>query len=245
MFFLLSLINIVMMFRTIKIKNQDYIDKIENLLNHENSKIKFCEDLGLASTSFETNASSETSFLTLDNNIVDIFKSLKDGNEKAFNLFYLKTYKSVYYKLLSYVKNPDYANDLSQDVYIEFYKNAKRVREDKSCLTFLFTIARNIALNYIKSKKEDLEYDDSLNYSGENRENKVDVNIVFAVLLNEIKVKEEDCDILLLHIIQGYSFNEIASIYNANLNTVITKYNRIIKKLQNYFIEKGGSLDAV
>ena len=213
-----------MMFRTIKIKNQDYIDKIENLLNHENSKIKFCEDLGLASTSFETNASSETSFLTLDNNIVDIFKSLKDGNEKAFNLFYLKTYKSVYYKLLSYVKNPDYANDLSQDVYIEFYKNAKRVREDKSCLTFLFTIARNIALNYIKSKKEDLEYDDSLNYSGDN---------------------QEDCDILLLHIIQGYSFNEIASIYNANLNTVITKYNRIIKKLQNYFIEKGGSLDAV
>ena len=142
-----------MMFGTIKIKNQDYIDKIENLLNHENSKIKFYQDLSLASTSFETNASSETSFLTLDNNIVDIFKSLKDGNEKAFNLFYLKTYKSVYYKLLSYVKNPDHANDLSQDVYIEFYKNAKRVREDKSCLTFLFTIARNIALNYIKSKK--------------------------------------------------------------------------------------------
>ena len=227
-----------MMFGTIKIKNQDYIDKIENLLNHENSKIKFYQGLSLASTSFETNASSETSFLTLDNNIVDIFKSLKDGNEKAFNLFYLKTYKSVYYKLLSYVKNPDYANDLSQDVYIEFYKNAKRVREDKSCLTFLFTIARNIALNYIKSKKE-------LNYSGDIHEHKVDVNIIFAVLLNKIKVKEEDCDILLLHIIQGYSFNEIASIYNANLNTVITKYNRIIKKLQNYFIEKGGSLDAV
>lgn len=33
--------------------------------------------------------------------------------------------------------------------------------------------------------------------------------------------------------------------YNANLNTIITKYNRIIKKLQNYFAEKGGSLDAV
>lgn len=79
-----------MMFGAIKIKNQDYIDKIENLLNHENSKIKFYQDLSLASTSFETNASSETSFLTLDNNIVDIFKSLKDGNEKAFNLFLLK-----------------------------------------------------------------------------------------------------------------------------------------------------------
>ena len=147
--------------------------------------------------------------------------------------------------MLSYVKNPDFANDLSQEVYIEFYRNAKRVREDKSCLTFLFTIARNIALNYIKSKKEDLEYDDGLNYASDTKEQKIDVNIIFAVLLNEIKVKEEDCDILLLHIVQGYAFNEIAAMYNANLNTIITKYNRIIKKLQNYFAEKGGSLDAI
>ena len=237
-----------MVFGTYKIKKQEYIEKIEDMFNLQNDRIKFQDSLILNSEHFENVSSGDSTYLTMDNNIVDIFKSLKDGSEKAFNLFYFKTYKSVYYKLLSYVKNPDFANDLSQEVYIEFYRNAKRVREDKSCLTFLFTIARNIALNYIKSKKskkEDLEYDDGLNYASDTKEQKIDVNIIFAVLLNEIKVKEEDCDILLLHIVQGYAFNEIAAMYNANLNTIITKYNRIIKKLQNYFAEKGGSLDAI
>ena len=224
-----------MMFGTYKIKKQEYIEKIEEMFNLQNDKIKFQDSLILNSENFENVSSGDSTYLTMDNNI----------SEKAFNLFYFKTYKSVYYKLLSYVKNPDFANDLSQEVYIEFYRNAKRVREDKSCLTFLFTIARNIALNYIKSKKEDLEYDDGLNYASDTKEQKIDVNIIFAVLLNEIKVKEEDCDILLLHIVQGYAFNEIAAMYNANLNTIITKYNRIIKKLQNYFAEKGGSLDAI
>lgn len=234
-----------MMFGTYKVKKQEYIEKIEDMFNLHNDRIKFQDSLILNSEHFKNVSSGDSTYLTMDNNIVDIFKSLKDGSEKAFNLFYFKTYKSVYYKLLSYVKNPDFANDLSQEVYIEFYRNAKRVREDKSCLTFLFTIARNIALNYIKSKKEDLEYDDGLNYASDTKEQKIDVNIIFAVLLNEIKVKEEDCDILLLHIVQGYAFNEIAAMYNANLNTIITKYNRIIKKLQNYFAEKGGSLDAI
>ena len=192
-----------MMFGTYKVKKQEYIEKIEDMFNLHNDRIKFQDSLILNSEHFENVSSGDSTYLTMDNNIVDIFKSLKDGSEKAFNLFYFKT------------------------------------------LTFLFTIARNIALNYIKSKKEDLEYDDGLNYASDTKEQKIDVNIIFAVLLNEIKVKEEDCDILLLHIIQGYAFNEIAAMYNANLNTIITKYNRIIKKLQNYFAEKGGSLDAI
>ena len=245
MIFKFCLINIDYMFGETKVKKFDYIDKIEKVLTYKNEKIRFNDGLILALNTSDAIDNQEKTYLTMDDDIVDVFRSLKNGSEKAFNIFYFKTYKSVYYKLLSYVKNPDYANDLSQEVYIEFYRSAKRVREDKSCITFLFTIARNIALNYIKSRKEDLEYDDAINSTGDSREQKIDVNIIFAVLLNDIKVKEEDCDILLLHVIQGYSFNEIAAMYNANLNTIITKYNRTIKKLQNYFIEKGESLDAI
>ena len=69
-------------------------------------------------------ASSDTNVLLDNDQIVDFFRAFKGGNKKSFDSFYNATYKSVYYKLIYFVKNSEVANDLSQDVYIEFYKNA-------------------------------------------------------------------------------------------------------------------------
>lgn len=226
--------------------DKNFID-IVNLLRIDNDKIRydasFFENINNFSAEEEI---SDESVISQSNNddIIEIFRNLKNGSEKAFSLFYEKTFKSVYYKLLTYVKNPETANDLSQDVYLEFYKNAKRIKEDKSCVTFLFIMVKNIALNYLRLTKNNLEFDDSIDI-GLEEDNKLDINLIFALLRDEIKVNEKDEDILLLHVIQGYSFNDIAAMYDCNLNTVITKYNRTIKKIQKYFIEKGGALNDI
>lgn len=64
-----------MMFGTYKIKKQEYIEKIEDMFNLQNDRIKFQDSLILNSEHFENVSSGDSTYLTMDNNIVDIFKS--------------------------------------------------------------------------------------------------------------------------------------------------------------------------
>lgn len=213
--------------------------KIKKILIAFNPKINIGINLNCPII-FNIEKSIDNESSSRSDDAVEDFKNLKNGDQNAFSSFYYKTYKSVYYKLLSYVRDSEAANDLSQDVYIEFYKNAKNIKEDKACISFLFKIVRNIALNYNKSRKNELEYSDSILLYDKNDNDKIDVNIVFKLMLNEMMIKEDDCDILLLHIIQDYSFQEIANLTGRKINTIITRYNRTIKKLKDYLSEKGG-----
>ena len=185
-------------------------------------------------------ASSNTNALLDNDQIVDFFRAFKGGNKKAFDSFYNATYKSVYYKLIYFVKNSEVANDLSQDVYIEFYKNANSVKDDRCCLAFLYKTAKNIALNYLRDQKVDLTFDESFLNEPDTSSVNYDVDLIFSILVDKLKVNDLDCDILLLHAVQGYSFNDIAYIFKKKVNTIITKYSRTVSKLRSFLLEEGG-----
>ena len=46
------------------------------------------------------------------------------------------------------------------------------------------------------------------------------------------QLKEEERNIVLLHLLWGFKHREIATILNSNLSTVLSKYHRAIKKLK-------------
>ena len=64
----------------------------------------------------------------------------------------------------------------------------------------------------------------------------------YNMILDEWRIltKEKDIDIILFHDLKEYTFEEISSLFNIKLNTVITRYNRALNKIRNYFNKKGG-----
>ena len=46
------------------------------------------------------------------------------------------------------------------------------------------------------------------------------------------KLTEEEQNIILLHLLWGFKYKEIAEILNSNLSTILSKYHRSIKKLK-------------
>ena len=76
------------MFGETKVKKVDYIDKIVKVFTYKNEKIKFNDGLILALNTSDAINNQEKAYLTMDDDIVDIFRSLKNGSEKAFNIFY-------------------------------------------------------------------------------------------------------------------------------------------------------------
>ena len=106
----------------------------------------------------------------------------------------------------------------------------------------MFTIARNLCYMKFRDQKRmaDIGLDE---LSGEETgelclplEQMTDAMMLKAAL--EI-LKEDERQIVLLHASSGLKHREIASGLGMPLPTVLSKYNRAMKKLQNYLREEG------
>ena len=58
---------------------------------------------------------------------------------------------SLIFFLMQYVKNPSVAEDLTEDTFVAIAVKKPKFRDDARFKTWLFTIARNKALNYLRS----------------------------------------------------------------------------------------------
>lgn len=87
-----------------------------------------------------------------DSEIISLFKDDKTKHY-GFNLLVTKYQKKVYWLTRKMVVDHDDANDLTQNVFIKVWKNLDRFREDASLYTWIYRIASNECLNFIKKKK--------------------------------------------------------------------------------------------
>jgi RNA polymerase sigma-70 factor (ECF subfamily) len=91
-------------------------------------------------------------------------KALKDfelidqavaGDERAFGVLMSRYKNSVYYMLLKMVKNHDDAEDLTIEAFTKAFKNLPNFKKDYTFSTWLFRIATNNCIDFIRRKKID------------------------------------------------------------------------------------------
>ncbi|MBN2892713.1 MAG: sigma-70 family RNA polymerase sigma factor [Bacteroidales bacterium] len=90
----------------------------------------------------------------------------KKGDEQAFGQLMGKYRMSVFYLILKMVKNEDDAEDLTIEVFSKVYFNIDMYAETHSFSTWLFKIASNHAIDFIRKKKNQqrpLKIDQPLN----------------------------------------------------------------------------------
>lgn len=67
----------------------------------------------------------------------------------------------VYWQIRKMVLNHDDANDLVQEVFLKAWKNLHNFRGDAKLSTWLFRIAVNESINFIKKEKQRMQMEDS------------------------------------------------------------------------------------
>ena len=75
------------------------------------------------------------------------------GDEQAYAML-LKSYnKPVYHMILKMVRNVDDAEDLTIEAFAKAFKNLHKFKKDYTFSTWLFRIATNNAIDFIRKKK--------------------------------------------------------------------------------------------
>ncbi len=82
-----------------------------------------------------------------------IDKATNEGSEKAFAELMERYKKPVYHMILKMVRNVDDAEDLTIEAFAKAFKNLHKFKKDFTFSTWLFRIATNNTIDFIRKKK--------------------------------------------------------------------------------------------
>lgn len=164
--------------------------------------------------------------MTLEQELAS-FPSQTDEAKKQtlFHKIYDKYFKLVWFCVFRFVGKKEDADEISDDVFVKFYFRAGKTKID-NIKYYLTRSARNLSLNYLRSKKPTEQLDErtaGTYFFSEGSD-----------LLEKVKklTTREEFELLARHVIEGYSLAEIATGYGESVNTVKSKYRRLIKRLK-------------
>ena len=83
----------------------------------------------------------------------ELYKQFLKGNMTAFEEIVIKHKDRLIYFIMQYVKNFEVAEDLAQDAFVYILINKKEYDFKYSLKTYLYTIAKSRAINYLKKER--------------------------------------------------------------------------------------------
>ena len=79
-------------------------------------------------------------------------EALKNGDEKAYSQLVDDFQQRVYNTCLGFLKNPEEADDMTQEVFIEIFRSIRQFRNDAKLSTWIYRIAVNKSLGLLRAK---------------------------------------------------------------------------------------------
>lgn len=149
-----------------------------------------------------------------------------DGLQKKVEEQILDSYEELYRLAYTYVRNEEDALDIVQESVYKAIKYAGKVREEAHIRTWLWRIAMNTAVDYIRKNHREVAVEEVYETGQE------DVYQDFDTL-DALKILDEkEKAVIVLRFFQDQKLGDIAKMMNENLSTVKTILYRSLKKLR-------------
>lgn len=178
-------------------------------------------------------ALSESEIFSKNERIEELIFRLSEGSMGALDELYGLIKTDVYSYALSKCQNPRDAEDIMQDTFVQIYKYAKRYTPQGKPLAWIFTIITNLSIRRFQVNQRFTDYDDTFQETPS--EGRFDEDIVNSEFLKQLMqtLDRDEQEIIVLHIVSGLKHKEIADLLGKPLSTVLSRYNRAIRKLKN------------
>lgn len=160
-----------------------------------------------------------------------IFKGIANKDENEFNNLY-KKYKSLIYSVVfSMLKNKEDSEEVVQIIFTKIWSIKAKNLPTKNETAWLYNVAKNETINYLRKQKNTLDIDDLYYIDEENKELNNIINIdYYNKILSKLNTKDKE--IVSLKILSSLSFKEISQILNIPIGTVQWKYYKSLHTLK-------------
>lgn len=158
-----------------------------------------------------------------------------DFNDSTFEDLFKSYFQDLMRFVCSYVNDEEVAKDIVHDVFFALLRNKKRLDVSYSMKSYLFTLARNYALNYLKHLRviamNEREVSDLLENAGEELG-------VYEERLNRLNEKlaelpEKQREVLMKCFVEGRKYKDVVDEMEISVNSLKTHISRGLKFLRN------------
>lgn len=176
--------------------------------------------------------------------------SLQKGSETAYQQMMQQYHEQVFNVCFRYLNNPQDAEDVCQEVFIEVFRSVDNFRQESKLSTWIYRIATTKSLELIRYRErkkrasffhftESIDGERAISVSdnspnpGVQLENKERASILYAHIE---KLSGKQRQAFVLHKIEGKSHKEISQIMDNSISSIESLLHRAKKKLQFYLI---------
>jgi RNA polymerase sigma-70 factor (ECF subfamily) len=173
-----------------------------------------------------------------DKDLLDRIRNPESRNV-GFNMLVQKYQRKVYWHIRKMVISHEEADDLTQDVFIKIHKHIINFREDSQLYTWIYRIATNECLNYLKRKKlrfflpiGDLqgELEAKLVSSSYVSGDEVQLRLQKALLT----LPDKQRLVFNMKYFDDLSYDEIADITGTSVGALKASYHLAVKKIEDH-----------
>ncbi len=162
----------------------------------------------------------------------ELLERMSNGDVSAMGDLYELIKTDVYAYALSKTAHKEDAEDITHNTFLQIWKSATQYTPMGKPLAWIFTIEINLLRKHFHKNQKFIPLDESIEVESDNGA------FVESVINNELlrqilaTLNDEEREVISLHIVSGLKHREIARLLGKPLSTVLSKYNRAIKKLQ-------------
>lgn len=175
-----------------------------------------------------------------------LVKRAQGGDLGAYDELVRRYQERIYSTLYHMTANHEDANDLAQEAFIKAFRALKSFKGDASFFTWLYRIAVNKTINFLKQRKQranlslndldfNAEHDPDLVALISDKTPRREINLVeLQERLNAAmrKLSEEHRLVVTLHDVQGLPHEQISKIMDCNVGTVRSRLFYARQQLQ-------------
>ena len=184
----------------------------------------------------------------------EIIRSVKEGRIQNFEILIDRYKKKIINFINKMIYDYDEAQNIAQDVFLKVYETLKRYKMEDNFSAFIFTIAKNLTLNYIKKSKRTVLFssffsqqtgEKHFRYEGRQEEHYQE-NQNEERLIAALKALNENQRLaLILKVYLDFSYNRIAEVTGWSIPKIETLISRAKSNLKNnIFLQEKGSKDV-
>ena len=148
------------------------------------------------------------------------------GNEDAIGEVYDEYKNLMYFVIANYISLPEDCEDVLSESFIKAIEHAKELKDPNKIKSFLVTIARNTALDFLKKNKEIPNSEVIEEMYGENDQYNVMLNLLEPLLTNKETI------VTYYKAVFNYSWQEIVELTGIKESTARAYYASAKEKLR-------------
>ncbi len=161
-----------------------------------------------------------------------LLKRIAQGQMDAVGELYDLIKTDVYAFALSKSLSFTDAEDIMQETFVRVFRYAKKYKPCGKPMAWIITIELNLIRRHFQLATRTTFLDEAIgSFQNEGESESASINGMFVHELLKL-LSEEEREIVVLHIITGLKHREIAKVLGKPLSTILSKYNRALKKLK-------------